>query len=168
MNDAVIGILVAVQFFIAMLFYPLKIGALGHVSLVRDKIDLNVTVLGLSVAKVRIKREDGVFRLLINGKPFKPKKKVSPKQIVEIGKQYKIEGLRLRGNLLALIGTQDARRTAMLCAGIYGIANPILQGCSVYTATASDTFEIDGRVKIKINFLQIASLAFAGLRGSNG
>ena len=169
MNDAVIGLLVGVQLFVLTLFYPLRIGALGHVSLAHDKIDINVTVFGLSVVKLRIKREDGAFRLLINGKPLKPpKKKPSIKQIKSIGKQYKLEGVRLSGNLLALVGTQDARRTAMLCAGIYGVASPIIRSCNIYTATASDTFEIDGRLKIKINALQILSLIFAGLRGSNG
>ena len=168
MYDALISLLVAVQLLIVMLFYPLKIGAAGHVSLARDKIDLNVNVLGLSVVKVRVKLEDGKFKLLVNGKPFKPKKKLTFKQIKSVGEQYKIEGLKLRGNLLVLVGTQDAKSTAMLCAGIYGIANPIIRGCNIYTSAASDTFEIDGRVKIKINVLQILSLAFAGIRGSNG
>ncbi|MCM1305699.1 MAG: hypothetical protein NC037_05225 [Bacteroides sp.] len=162
------GFLVAVQLLIAMLFYPLRIGAYGHVSLARDKIDLNVTVLGLSIARLRVKRESGRFKLLVNGKPFKTDKKISVGQLKSIGRQYKIEGLKLRGSLLALIGTQDAKNTAMLCALANAIAQPLSQGFNAYTAITSDTFEIDGRVNIKINLLQIASLAFAGLRGSNG
>ena len=162
------GFLVAMQFLIAMLFYPLKIGAYGHVSLARDKVDLNLTVLGLSVARVRIKREDGRFKLLINGKPFKPTKKMSVKQIKSVKEQYKIEGLRFSGNLLALIGAQDAKNTAMICAGMCAIAKPLMRNFNVYTAASSDTFEIDGRLKIKINVLQIASLIFAGMRGDNG
>lgn len=168
MYDALISLLVTVQLLIAMLFCPLKISAAGHVSLARDKIDLNVAVLGLSVAKVRVKRENGKFILLVNGKQFKPKKKLSLNQIKSIVKQYKIEGLKLRGNLLALVGTQDAKNTALMCAGIYGMLTPIMQDLSVYTSSVSDTFEIDGRVKIKINVLQIVSLAVAGVRGSNG
>ena len=168
MNNAFIGVLLAVQFLIAMLFYPMRIGALGHVSLARDKIDLNVTIFGLSVARVRVKCEGGVFKLFVNGKPFKPKKRLSTNQIKSINEQYKIEGLRLRGNLLALVGTQDAKNTAILCASIYGIAKPIVHDFNVYTAVSSDAFEIDGRLKIKINILQMASLIFAGIRGSNG
>ena len=114
------GFLVAVQVLVTMLFYPLRIGANGHISLARDKIDLNVTVLGLPVTKLRIKRERGLFSLQINGKQLKSGNKLSLSKLRNIAEQYKIEGLRMRGNILALVGTQDAKTTAMLCAGLSG------------------------------------------------
>lgn len=162
------GFLVVVQVLVTMLFYPLRIGANGHISLARDKIDLNVTVLGLSVTKLRIKRERGLFSLQINGKQLKSGKKLSLSKLRNIAEQYKIEGLRMRGNILALVGTQDAKTTAMLCAGLSGVLQPLVSNLKVFTAQPSDTLEIDGRLKIKINVLQILNMIFAGLRGNNG
>ncbi len=162
------GFLVVVQVLVTMLFYPLRIGANGHISLARDKIDLNVTVLGLPVTKLRIKRERGLFSLQINGKQLKSGKKLSLSKLRNIAEQYKIEGLRMRGNILALVGTQDAKTTAMLCAGLSGALQPLIRNLKVFTAQPSDTLEIDGRLKIKINVLQILNMIFAGLRGNNG
>ncbi len=162
------GFLVVVQVLVTMLFYPLRIGANGHISLARDKIDLNVTVLGLPVTKLRIKRERGLFSLQITGKQLKSGKKLSLNKLRNIAEQYKIEGLRMRGNILALVGTQDAKTTAMLCAGLSGALQPLISNLKVFTAQPSDTLEIDGRLKIKINVLQILNMIFAGLRGNNG
>jgi len=165
MNNGLTLALIALQFLITMLFYPIRIGANGHISLARDKVDVDLKVFRLTVARVRIKREKGLFRLLINGKPVKSEGKISPKRMLNITKQYKIEGIKARGNLLAMIGTQDAKNTAMLYAGLVGILQPLVTNLKVFSASPSDTLEIDGRLKIKINIVQIANLVFAGLRG---
>lgn len=160
--------LFAVQFLIVMLFYPIRIGAKGHVSLARDKINLDLSLFGVSLARVRVKKEEGLFRAFVNGKRFKPTKKVSAKQIGGVIGQYKLEGIKAKGNLFALIGAQDAMTTAMLYAGISGLLQPLSSSLKVFKAKPSDTLEIDGRVKIKINILQIIDLISAGMRGNNG
>lgn len=161
MNIGILGFLVTVQFLLTMLLYPIKIGAMGHISLAYDKIDANVTLFGFAVARLRIKREDGRFNMYVNGKMAKPKNKITMSQVKNVAERYRLEGLKVRGNVLALIGTQDARTTAMLCAGLHGILGPLLNG-SVYTAAPADTLEIDGRLKLKISILQAISLIVAG------
>lgn len=166
MNNGVTAFLLIIQFLITLMFYPLKVGANGHVSLAHDKIELDVRLFRLTVVRLRIKREKGVFKLLLNGKRIKGEKnKKSGSRFANVIERYRIEGLKLKGNLLALIGAQDAKITSMLCAAIGGVLSPVLDGLQIYTATPSDTLEIDGRVKLKINILQILGLVSAGLRG---
>lgn len=161
MSIGILGFLVTVQFLLTMLLFPLKIGALGHISLAYDKVDANITLFGFAVARLRIKREDGRFNLYVNGKAVKPKNKISISQVKNVVERYRLEGLKVRGNVLALIGAQDAKNTAILCAALYGILSPLLNG-SVYTAGPADTLEIDGRLKLKISILQVISLIVAG------
>lgn len=160
-----LSFLVAVEFVLTMLLYPLRIGAFGHVSLAHDKLDINVTMIGITVARIRVKREDGIFKLYVNGKRVKPNKgKISAKQITDVVRKYRLEGMKLRGNLLALVGTGDAMTTALLCAGLNGVLKPILSSVGIYTATPSDTLEIDGRLKTKMTFIQAIGLIVAGLK----
>lgn len=159
--------MVAVEFVLTMLLYPLRIGAFGHVSLAHDKLDVNVTMIGITVAKVRVKRENGVFILYVNGKRVKTKGKITLAQVKSVADRYRLEGIKLRGNLLALVGTGDAMSTAMLCAGLNGVLKPILSSVGIYTATPSDTLEIDGRLKIKMTFVQIVELIVAGLKAKS-
>lgn len=165
MNNGWTVALLIFQFALTMLFYPLRVGANGHVSLAHDKIDVNLRLFGLAVAKVRIKQADSKYELTVNGKPLKPKKKVSAKSVISVIERYRIEQIKIKGNLLALVGTNDARTTALLCAGIMGALRPLIKNLNIYTAEPSDTLEVDGRLRIKITVLQLINLIVAGLRG---
>lgn len=161
MNAAIA--LVVIQFLITMMFYPLRIGAKGHASLARDRMELDLTLFRLPVARVRIKKSDNKFVLQLNGKTPDKNKKVSVKQMTNVLKQYKVEGIRAKGNLLALISADDAKNTAIAYAVLIGIVKPLLNTFRIYTAQPSDTLEIDGSVRVKINMLQIIGLLAAGL-----
>ena len=166
MYNGITTVLLILQFVIAMLFYPLRVGANGHASLANDKIEVDVRLLGLTVAKVRVKKTDGVFKVQINGKIPDNNDNVNlPGKVISAIKSYKIEGIKAKGNLLALIATKDAKNTAMLYAALCGALAPLATGLRIFTAKPSDTFEIDGRVKIKITILQMINMIIAILRG---
>ena len=159
--------LIVLEFVIAMLFYPLRIRVKGHASLAHDKLELDLTVFRLSVARLRVRKQNGAFTLLINGKTPKLKgsKGLSLSKAANAVRQYRLEGIKARGSLLALIGTEDARDTAMAYAIVIGVLKPIVDNLRIYTAQPSDTLEIDGRARLKINLVQIASLIAAAIRG---
>lgn len=157
--------LIILQFLITMLFYPLRVGAKGHVSLARDRIEFDLSLFRFSIVRLRIRKTDGAFEVRINGKSPKGDKKASVRQVSNVLKQYKIEGIRARGNLLALIGADDAKNSAIAYAVLTSVLQPLIQNVKVYTAQPADAFEIDGRVRVKINLLQIAGLISASLKG---
>ena len=157
--------LIVLEFFIAFLFYPLRIGAKGHASLAHDKLELDLIVFRLSVARLRVKKEENKFSLQINGKAPKSNVKISASGAISAIKQYKIEGIRAKGSLLAMISADDAKNTAMAYALAVGALKPLVQNVQIFTAEPSDTLEIDGRVKLKINIMQIVGLLVAAMRG---
>ena len=157
--------LIVLEFFIAFLFYPLRVGAKGHASLAHDRIALDFTVFKLPVARLRIKKEEHKFSLLVNGKVPKSNTKISAASAINAVKQYRIEGIHAKGNLLALISAADAKNTAMAYALAVGALKPLVQNVQIFTAEPSDTLEIDGRIRLKINVVQIVGLLVAAIRG---
>ena len=99
--------LTILQFLITMLFFPIRIGAKGHASLARDRVELDLTLFKLLVARVRIKREMGIFNLYVNGDKPETSGKLKLKRAVGMIKQCRIEGVRVKGNLHALVGADD-------------------------------------------------------------
>ena len=155
--------LTILQFLITMLFFPLKFGAKGHASLARDRVELNLSLFGIAIVRLRIKRENGEFCMYINGEKKKPKKNVDFGKAVGVVRQFKVQNVRLSGNLLALIGADDAKNSAMLCAAITCVLQPLFDSLRVYTARPSDALELDGKVTVHMNVLQLGSIIAAGL-----
>ena len=156
--------LTILQFIITMLFLPIRVGAKGHASLTRDRVEIDLMFFRLSVARIRIKREKGIFNLYVNGDKPEVKGKIKLKRAVGVLKQCKIEGVKIKGNLLALVGADDARNTAMMCAAIMGVLQPMLESINVHASQATDVLELDGKVIIRLSLLQLGSLITAGLR----
>lgn len=155
--------LTVLQILITMLFLPLQIGAKGHASLARDRVELDLTLFRLPVARVRIKRENGIFNVYVNGNETEMKGKFKLGRAVNVIKQCKVEGLRIRGDLLALVGAEDAKNTALMCAAVQCALRPIFGEMSVYAARPTDVLELDGNVKVRITVLQLGALLAAGL-----
>ena len=156
--------LTILQFLITMLFFPIRIGAKGHASLARDRVELDLTLFKLPVARVRIKREKGIFNLYVNGDKPKTGGKLKLKRAVGVMRQCKIEGIKIRGNLLALVGADDARNTAIMCAAITGVLQPMLESINVHAAKATDVLELDGKISVRLSLLQLGALIAAGLK----
>lgn len=156
--------LTILQFVITMLFFPIRVGAKGHASLARDRVELDLTLFKLLVARIRIKREKGIFNLYINGDKPETSGRLKLKKAVGVIKQCRIEGVRIKGNLLALIGTDNARNTAIMCALVNGVLEPLLESISVHSAKATDVLEIDGRISVRLSLLQLGALIAAGLK----
>jgi len=147
-----------------MLFFPFTVKAKGHVSLNRNRIQLDVRAFGIAFVKLRILRENSGFATYINGAKQKKPKKDGMKRALSALKQYKFEHIKMAGNVNALIGAQDARDSAMICAAVNGILAPISSHLRVYASGAGENFELDGNVRLKINLYQIAALLFEALK----
>lgn len=158
-------VLTVVQFVITMLFFPIRIGAKGHASLARDRAELDLTVFRLPIARVRIKREKGIFNLYVNGDKTEMKGRLKLKRAIRMLKQCKIEDISINGNLLALVGTDDAKNTALMSASIIGVLQPLFSTLNVYTAQGTEALELDGKVRVELSLLQLGGLIAAGLRG---
>ncbi len=154
--------LITLQFLITMLFVPFNVGARGHASLARNRIEIDLNLFRLPIARLRVKKKDRSFALYINGKQPKGKA-ISPKQALSALKQYKLEGVKASGNLLALVGTEDAKNSAMLTAALTCIAQPLLKQCKIYTSKPADALEIDGRIRMKINLYQLIAILLAAV-----
>ena len=53
--------------------------------------------------------------------------------------------------------------SAMLCAAITCVLQPLFDSLRVYTARPSDALELDGKVTVHMNVLQLGSIIVAGL-----
>lgn len=146
-----------------MLFFPLKFGAKGHASLARDRAEVNLSVFGFSIVRLRIKRENGTFCMYINGEKKKPKKNRDLGKAVGVIKQFKVQNVKLSGNLLALIGADDAKNSAMLSAAVTCVLQPLFDSLRVYTARPSDALELDGKVTVHMNLIQLGSIIATAL-----
>ena len=63
-----------------------------------------------------------------------------------------------------MVGADDARNTAIACALVKGVLEPLLESIEVHSANATDVLEIDGRISVRLSLLQLGALIAAGLK----
>ncbi len=153
-----------VQIVLLLLLCPLKITATAHFSLVGKELQMNVDLFSMSIVRLRIGIKDGIT-VKINGRKIENNNdSISTKTLIRIRDYIKNANVSLSVNACALIGILDAATSAIVCA----LVNMLPDVC-VYPYVQGDKCEADAVVRVGINTLQIAKIAFiATFEGGKG
>ncbi len=145
---------VAIEVALLIVFAPLPIKVKAHLSLSRKSCQADISVIGAKIVRVRANLLENGVKVLVNGK-VKPTTgdSGSMQNFVKAMNVIKVEHIRIMPSIVALIGIDEAKNSAMLCALLCGI-----QGINAYPSINGARFDADISLKAKLNILQALRL----------
>lgn len=143
-----------IEVILLLMFAPISIKVKAHFSLSRKSCQVDISVIGAKIVRVRAKATENDVKLLVNGKEKYPKEdRVALQNIIRSVRVIKVDNIRIKPSVVALIGIDEAKNSAILCALLCGI-----QGINAYPCVNGERFDADIAIKTKINILQAIRL----------
>lgn len=153
-------VLLTVQTFMLLVFFPLKWSVKAHFCLSRENTVLLFRLFGVKLVHLRLKSENEKLCLEMNGKKMQMMKKSGNSGTAKKALEYfRIEKIMFAGYALAYIGANDAKECAILCALTEIFVKPYLRECTTFADFKNERFDLDMTVKTKLNLFQLAELA---------
>lgn len=145
---------IAIEVVLIIAFAPLPIRVKAHFSLSRKSCQADISVVGAKVVRLRAQATENSIKLLVNGKEKQPKdNNIAMQNVIRTVNIIKVEGIRIVPSVIALIGIDEAKNSAMLCALLCGI-----QGITAYPCINGERFDADISLKTKLNVFQALRL----------
>ncbi len=149
--------LICLQAVIIIAFAPLNVRVLGHLSLAHMAIQTDVSLYGVRIASIRLRRAEGKLKLTLNGKRF-PDRRPKLRTLMTVPSRFARSGAVMKASVVASVGATEAKDSAMLCGILHSFMSPVVQNAAIYASTG-EAFELDFKLNFKINLLQIAQIA---------
>lgn len=143
-----------VEVILLLVFAPISIKVKAHFSLSRKSCQAVVRIVGINMIRVRASIYGDKAKVLVNGKEKQQSSDSNTIQRVQsVANALKIEGIRVVPSVIALIGMDEAKNSAMICAMLCGIS-----GIRAYPDTNCERCDIDVSLKAKVNIMQTVRL----------
>lgn len=147
--------LVIVQVVLLVLFAPIKVGAIGYFCLERENCMVDLKIFALTVAKIRIARENGVFVLKINEKSVDLKQSAkSKKHVLKAIKYISSGNLAASGDVLAVLGDVEAKTLALISGAAMAICGALKTHLCVYNDFEHERADAQLSFKTRISIFQ--------------
>lgn len=139
-----------IEVVLLLVFAPIPIKVKAHFSLARKSCQADVRIVGMNAIRIRANILENSARVLVNGKEKHPNGENNAiQQARTIANVLKVEHIRIIPNVIALIGMDEAKNSAMICAMLCGIG-----GIRAYPDINCERCDIDMSMKTKMNILQ--------------
>lgn len=143
-----------IEVVLLLVLAPISIKVKAHFSLSRKSCQADISVIGAKIVRLRAKATENNIKVFVNGKEKHQKGDgIAIQNIVKTLNLFKVEHIRVVASIVALIGMDEAKNSAMICAMLCGIG-----GIRAYSDTNSERCDIDLSLKAKVNILQTIKL----------
>lgn len=164
-----------IEMLLLLVFAPIRTTVSLCVVTDNNRCIISVDTMKIRAVTVKIKMENDVFRILINGKKKdikknnddeknkEKKKKKSPLDLPKILSFIKSEKMIRSARILGVVGADDAAESSMWCALIMtflSVAFPYANKSIFYPDFKSSRLDLDAKIGAKINLLQALEMAY--------
>ena len=132
---------IVVEIALIMFFAPIKVGIKGYFSLSKTCAGVDLTLYNLTLIRIRIFDEGGEIGLKVNDKGIDVNKlrdkttyAKQPKIVLKLFKSLRNGEIIINGNILAVLGDNDPKNSAI----IFGIVSGILAMAGIKASIYSD------------------------------
>ncbi len=155
--------LLVVEILLLAIFAPIKVGAIAYFCLERGIFLADIKIFHLTVTKIRAKLKDGKIVLVVNNKRMPLNR--SDKQNKNIGgvAKYLLAGnLKFKGDILAVLGGENAMNASLLAGAICVIGAVFGQNSHVYSGFSAKRTDTQIVVNTKISIFQTLKMMLEG------
>lgn len=151
--------LLAVEILLLAVFAPIKVEVQAYFCLERGVFLADIKIFRLTVAKIRAKLQHGKIILTVNNKrmPLKPSGKQS-KRMSKVAKYVLSGNLAVRGDMLAVVGSENSMIASLVSTTICVIGNVLGQNQRVYDGYSTQRTDVQLAIKSNISVFQTVEM----------
>ena len=155
--------LLGVEILLLVVFAPIKVGVQAYFCLERGIFLADIKILRLTIAKIRAKMQNGKIVLKVNNKrmPLKPTGKQN-KRLGNVAKYVSAGNLKIKGDMLALIGGENEMTASLVAGAICAIGSVFGQKPSVYSGNSETRTDAQVVINTKISIFQTIEMMIEG------
>lgn len=152
--------LIVIEVLLTMLFMPIKIRVKGYFCLERQVFIADFKVFFANVFRLRVEKHDGKLRVVVNKKQIELKndKLTNTKMLKRIAAAIKSGDLRIKSEILAIVGAFDAMQSAVVVGAIEVVLGILGAKKKIYGDYAEERADVQFGAGLQINAVQAVQM----------